>query len=235
MTDERASRVLYRVRKVVAQVDDNISLTTQKVNLKYAYRLLKRLGDILLSGGGLVVLSPLFVLVALAIEIEEPGGPVFFSQMRVGTNGKLFRMYKFRSMATDAETRLKALMAQNEIDGAMFKMKDDPRVTHVGKLIRKLSIDELPQLWNVLCGSMSLVGPRPCLPSEFGQYTDYDKQRLLVKPGCTGLWQVSGRNEVDFDDMVKLDIYYIQHRCLWADLKIMVRTVGVMVMPNAAY
>lgn len=235
MTDERANRVLSRVRQVTAQVDDDICLRARKVNLQYAYRLAKRLGDIVLAGCGLLVLSPLFLLVALTIEIEEPGGPVFFSQMRVGTNGKFFRMYKFRSMATDAEARLKALMAHNEVAGAMFKMKDDPRVTHVGKLIRKLSIDELPQLWNVLCGSMSLVGPRPCLPREFDQYTDYDKQRLLVKPGCTGLWQVSGRNEVGFDDMVKLDIYYIQHRCLWADFKIMVQTVGVMVMPNAAY
>lgn len=220
---------------MTARVDDQICLSKEAVSVHKGYRLAKRFCDVVASAAGLLVISPILLAVAIAIKVEDPADPVFFSQMRVGTDGKLFRMYKFRSMATDAEARLEALIAKNEVDGAMFKMKDDPRVTRVGKIIRKISVDELPQLWNVLNGSMSLVGPRPCLPREYAQYTDYDKQRLLVKPGCTGLWQVSGRNHVGFVDMVKLDIYYIQHRSLLGDLKIMFRTVGVMIFPNAAY
>lgn len=235
MGSRRSQHLIDRVRAVTAQVDEQIRLTAAVVNAQRGYRTVKRSFDILLGMCGLVVVSPIFLIVAIAIKAEDPAGPVLFSQMRIGTNGKPFRMYKFRSMATDAEARLDALVAQNEIDGAMFKMKDDPRVTKVGKLIRHISVDELPQLWNVVNGSMSLVGPRPCLPREYAQYTDYDKQRLLVKPGCTGLWQVSGRNHVGFVDMVKLDIFYIQHRSLLGDFKIMLRTVGIMVFPNAAY
>ncbi|KRL44294.1 sugar transferase [Lacticaseibacillus manihotivorans] len=235
MSERRSQHVVDRVQLVTATVDDEICLSKEKVALHKGYRVVKRVSDIILSAAGLLVISPILLIVAIAIKVEDPAGPVFFSQMRVGTDGKLFRMYKFRSMATDAEARLEALIAKNEVDGAMFKMKDDPRVTRVGRFIRKISVDELPQLWNVLNGSMSLVGPRPCLPREYEQYTDYDKQRLLVKPGCTGLWQVSGRNHVGFVDMVKLDIYYIQHRSLLGDLKIMFRTVGVMIFPNAAY
>ncbi|CAJ1226748.1 sugar transferase [Lactiplantibacillus xiangfangensis] len=235
MSERRSQHLINRVQLVTAQVDDRTCLSKQKVNLHKGYCYTKRCLDALLSACGLIATSPIFAVVAIAIKIEDPAGPVFFSQMRIGTNGKQFRMYKFRSMATDAEARLEALIKQNEVEGAMFKMKDDPRITRVGRLIRKISVDELPQLWNVLNGSMSLVGPRPCLPREYAQYTEYDKQRLLVKPGCTGLWQVSGRNHVGFMDMVKLDIYYIQHRILWFDMKIMLRTVGVMIFPNAAY
>ena len=235
MSERRSQHLVNRVQLVTATVDDQICLSKEAVSVHQGYRVTKRFCDIILSAAGLLVISPLLLVVAIAIKVEDPAGPVFFSQMRVGTDGKLFRMYKFRSMATDAEARLEALIAKNEVDGAMFKMKDDPRVTRVGKIIRKISVDELPQLWNVLNGSMSLVGPRPCLPREYAQYTDYDKQRLLVKPGCTGLWQVSGRNHVGFVDMVKLDIYYIQHRSLLGDLKIIFRTVGVMIFPNAAY
>ncbi|WP_407894609.1 sugar transferase [Lacticaseibacillus sp. N501-2] len=235
MSERRSQHLINRVRLVTAQVDNQICLHKDIVASKIGYRVAKRFCDIIFGAAGLVVISPVFLIVAIAIKVEDPSGPVFFSQIRVGTDGKFFRMYKFRSMATDAEAKLDALIAKNEVDGAMFKMKEDPRVTRVGKLIRKISVDELPQLWNVLNGSMSLVGPRPCLPREYSQYTDYDKQRLLVKPGCTGLWQVSGRNHVGFVDMVKLDIYYIQHRSLWMDFKIMVRTVGVMIFPNAAY
>lgn len=235
MSERRSQHLVNRVQLVTETVDDEICLSKEEVSLHKGYRALKRLSDIILSAAGLLVISPILLIVAIAIKVEDPAGPVFFSQMRVGTGGKLFRMYKFRSMATDAEARLEALIAKNEVEGAMFKMKDDPRVTKVGKIIRKISVDELPQLWNVLNGSMSLVSPRPCLPREYEQDTDYDKQRLLVKPGCTGLWQVSGRNHVGFVDMVKLDIYYIQHRSLFGDLKIMFRTVGVMIFPNAAY
>jgi lipopolysaccharide/colanic/teichoic acid biosynthesis glycosyltransferase len=153
---------------------------------------------------------------------------VFFSQTRVGKNGKEFKMYKFRSMVSDAEERLNDLLKYNETTGAMFKMKNDPRVTKVGRFIRKTSIDELPQLWNVLKGDMSLVGPRPPLPREVEQYTEYDKQRLLVTPGCTGLWQISGRSNVGFKEMVELDLQYIRNRSILLDLKIIFKTVLVL-------
>ena len=144
-------------------------------------------------------------------------------------------MYKFRSMVVNAEKLKAKLMEKNEVDGAMFKMKDDPRVTKIGKFIRKYSIDELPQLLNVLLGQMSLVGPRPPLPKEVKEYTEHDKLRLTVKPGCTGLWQVSGRNDVGFEEMVRLDLDYINHRNIYYDINILVRTVGVFLKPNGAY
>jgi lipopolysaccharide/colanic/teichoic acid biosynthesis glycosyltransferase len=138
-------------------------------------------------------------------------------------------------MCVDAEEKLADLLAYNEVDGAMFKIKDDPRVTKIGKFIRKTSIDELPQLWNVLKGEMSLVGPRPPLIREVAEYTEYDNQRLLVKPGCTGVWQVSGRNDIGFDEMVQLDIDYIDNLDFWNDVKILFKTVGVIFKPNGAY
>ena len=166
---------------------------------------------------------------------HEDGGPAFYSQERIGKNEKPFKMWKFRSMVVNADQMIDQLEDQNEINGAMFKIKDDPRITKIGHTIRKYSLDELPQLWNVLIGDMSLVGPRPPLPSEVEEYTDYDKQRLLVMPGCTGLWQVTKRNEADFDEMVWLDIVYINHSGVWEDLKLIVKTVLVMVHPNGAY
>ncbi|MGX7143912.1 sugar transferase [Enterococcus saccharolyticus] len=205
------------------------------VEKKYFYRFIKRLVDIIGSSVGLMLLSPLFLIVAILMKREEPKGPIFFSQTRVGKNENQFKMYKFRSMCVDAEAKLAELLKHNEVEGAMFKMKDDPRVTKIGKFIRKTSIDELPQLWNVLKGDMSLVGPRPPLLREVAEYTTYDKQRLLVKPGCTGLWQVSGRNEVGFDEMVELDIYYIKHLSLYNDIKIIFKTIGIMIKPNGAY
>ncbi len=144
-------------------------------------------------------------------------------------------MYKFRSMVTDAEERLKDLLQRNEVSGAMFKMKDDPRVTKIGRFIRKTSIDELPQLLNVLKGDMSLVGPRPPLPREVKEYTSYDKQRLLVTPGCTGLWQVSARNSVGFNEMVKLDLEYIQNRNIIYDMKIIIKTIKVVCSSQNGY
>lgn len=206
-----------------------------KLNHKNMYRIIKRILDILGSLFGLLLLSPLFLMVALLMKREEPHGPIFFSQMRVGKDEKQFKMFKFRSMCIDAEEKLEELLDHNEVDGAMFKIKDDPRVTKIGKFIRKTSIDELPQLWNVLKGEMSLVGPRPPLLREVAEYTDYDKQRLLVKPGCTGAWQVSGRNDVAFDEMVELDLDYIENLSLWNDIKIVFKTVGVMIKPNSAY
>jgi exopolysaccharide biosynthesis polyprenyl glycosylphosphotransferase len=205
------------------------------VNDKKGYLIAKRIMDICGALVGLICLSWLFLIVALLIKLEDPKGPVFFKQIRVGKDGKEFYMYKFRSMVTNAEELLESLIHLNETTGAMFKMKNDPRVTKVGKFIRKTSIDELPQLWNVLKGDMSLVGPRPPLPREVAQYTEYDKQRLLVKPGCTGLWQISGRSSVGFEEMVELDLEYIRSRSIFVDIKIVLRTVKIMIKPNSAY
>lgn len=205
------------------------------VNEPFLYRYTKRSTDIVGSLAGIIVLSFLFLVISVWIKIEDPRGPVFFSQKRVGKDGKEFNMYKFRSMVTDAEERLKELLALNETTGAMFKMKNDPRVTRVGRFIRKTSIDELPQLFNVLKGDMSLVGPRPPLPREVEEYTSYDKQRLLVMPGCTGLWQVSGRSNIGFKEMVELDLQYIQNRTLLFDIKIIFKTVLVLFGSKGAF
>lgn len=208
---------------------------TIRINDSRSYIVAKRFFDILISGLGLLVGSPFFALISLIIKIEDPKGPIFFSQTRIGKNETQFQMYKFRSMCANAEEKLEELLAQNEIDGAMFKMKEDPRITKVGKFIRRMSIDEFPQLWNVFKGEMSLVGPRPPLPREVSEYTEYDKQRLLVKPGCTGLWQVSGRNKLSFDQMVELDCKYIESASIAKDLKILLRTIKVIFESDGAY
>lgn len=191
------------------------------------YEVIKRVIDVVCSFVGVLVLSPLFVVIAIIIKFTSKG-PVFFSQKRVGRDGKEFKMYKFRSMVVNAEELKEKLAAQNEMSGPMFKMKDDPRVTKVGKFIRKTSIDELPQLWNVLKGDMSLVGPRPSLPKEVAQFEDWMYRRLEVKPGLTCYWQVSGRNNIDFEDWMKLDIKYVDERNLWIDIKLIFKTVGVL-------
>lgn len=219
---------------MMAQEVKRIKLNLSKVHGRLGYHVVKRGFDILASGVALVLLSPLFGVLTVKIK-KEDGGPAFYSQTRIGKNGKPFKMWKFRSMIVNADKMVEQLEEQNEIDGAMFKIKDDPRVTKIGHVIRKYSLDELPQLWNVLKGDMSLVGPRPPLPSEVEEYTDYDKQRLLVMPGCTGLWQVTKRNEADFDEMVWLDIVYINHSGLWEDFKLIIKTIGVVVHPNGAY
>ncbi|BAP85223.1 major facilitator superfamily transporter [Paucilactobacillus hokkaidonensis JCM 18461] len=207
----------------------------EKLNRQYGYIAIKRAFDFCASIIGLVCLSPLFLILAILIKLDDPRGPVFYSQIRVGKNSVNFRMFKFRSMVTNADEIRKTLMDQNEVGGPMFKLKHDPRITHVGRIIRKYSLDELPQLLNVVNGSMSLVGPRPPLTTETEKYTSFDRQRLLVKPGCTGMWQVGGRNDVDFDEMVRLDLEYITHRSMWLDLKIIFKTVLIMVKPNGAY
>ena len=191
------------------------------------YEVIKRLIDVVCSFLGVLVLSPLFIIIAIIIKTTSKG-PVFFSQKRVGKNGKEFYMYKFRSMVVNAEELKEKLAAQNEMSGPMFKMKDDPRVTRVGKFIRKTSIDELPQLWNVLKGDMSLVGPRPSLPKEVAQFEEWMYRRLEVKPGLTCYWQVSGRNNIDFEDWMKLDIKYVDERSTWIDIKLIFKTVGVL-------
>lgn len=214
---------------------EEIYINKQEVDSKVVYHFIKRVIDILGSFFGLLIFSPLFLVVGYKIKREDNAGPIFFSQVRVGKNGKLFKMYKFRSMCVDAEDKLALLLDKNEVDGAMFKIKDDPRVTRIGKFIRKTSIDELPQLWNVFKGEMSLVGPRPPLVREVHEYTEYDKQRLYVKPGCTGLWQVSGRNNVGFDKMVELDLKYIESQSMLFDLKVIFKTILVILRPNGAY
>ncbi|MFJ9383236.1 sugar transferase [Peribacillus sp. NPDC101481] len=210
-------------------------LTEDQANSNLGYLRMKRLIDIFGSIIGLILLSPVFLMVAILIKIEDPKGPIFFKQLRVGKNETQFQMYKFRSMVSNAEEQLKDLLALNEVSGAMFKMKNDPRITKIGKFIRRTSIDELPQLLNVLKGEMSLVGPRPPLRREVDEYSLFDKQRLLVTPGCTGLWQVNGRNSLGFEEMVKLDIFYIDNRNLFFDIKIILKTVKCMINSDEAY
>jgi exopolysaccharide biosynthesis polyprenyl glycosylphosphotransferase len=199
------------------------------------YLMIKRGFDLIAAMAGLMILAPIFLLIALCIKLESPKGSVFFYQTRVGRNERVFKMYKFRSMVANAEELLDGLLSQNEIEGAMFKMKEDPRITKVGRFIRKTSIDELPQLWNVIRGDMSLVGPRPALPREVQEYSSYDKLRLKVQPGCTGLWQVSGRNDLSFKEMVELDLKYIEERGFLFDLKLVLLTVKVMFGSKNAY
>jgi exopolysaccharide biosynthesis polyprenyl glycosylphosphotransferase len=197
--------------------------------------LVKRMLDVAASAVLLVLLMPVFLVVAVAIRLEDPG-PILFKQKRVGRWGQLFTMWKFRSMYTDAEERKKELMARNEMEGGViFKMKDDPRVTKVGRIIRKTSIDELPQLWNVFKGDMSLVGPRPPVPQEVDQYSLSDRRRLEVIPGITCIWQVSGRSDIPFDQQVELDVQYIQSQSFWTDIKILLKTVPALLFGTGAY
>ena len=199
------------------------------------YLITKRCFDFTASLIGLILLSGIFLVLAVLIKIDDPHGKVFYSQTRLGKNGKNFQMWKFRSMVAGADKMVDKLLKKNDVEGAMFKIKDDPRITRVGRVIRKYSLDELPQLYNVLRGDMSLVGPRPPLPREVVKYTDYDRQRLIVVPGVTGLWQISGRNDLGFAEMVALDIHYINNACISEDLKILLKTVLVVIHPTGAY
>ena len=197
--------------------------------------LLKRFLDIALSLLALLIFSPLFTLIAFLIYVESPG-PVFFSQIRVGRYGRPFRMFKFRSMVVNAEQLLKKLKDQNEsAAGVIFKMKKDPRITKTGSFIRKTSIDELPQLWNVLKGDMSLVGPRPAIPSEVAEYTLDDRRRLDAIPGITCIWQVSGRSNIDFKGQVRLDTQYIESRSFWFDIQLLLKTIPAVLFGKGAY
>ena len=217
-----------RFEKEIDEAVIDIDLENIQTNNSIFYIVSKRIIDIIGSLAGLIFLSPLFLIVAILIKLEDPKGKVFFSQERNGKYPATFKMYKFRSMVHNAEELLEKLKDQNEQTGPVFKMQEDPRITRVGKFIRKTSIDELPQLFNVLMGDMSLVGPRPPIPREVEQYTTYQMQRLGVKPGLTCLWQVGGRNSVDFDGWVELDIEYIQKRSLWLDIKLIIKTVFVL-------
>lgn len=196
---------------------------------KLWHLLVKRLVDFIAAFLGLIILLPLFIVVAILIKSTTPG-PVFFSQQRSGLSGRKFRLFKFRTMVVGAEEKLKDLLHKNEMNGPVFKLKDDPRINPVGKILRKFSIDELPQLWNVFWGDMSLVGPRPPLPSEVKQYDNWHRRRLSMRPGITCLWQVSGRNKItDFDKWMKLDLEYIDKWSLWLDVKILLKTIPVVV------
>ncbi|NFQ66732.1 sugar transferase [Clostridium sporogenes] len=191
------------------------------------YFVTKRIIDILGSIIGLLLLSPILIITVIVIKLDSKG-PIFFIQERVGKNGEYFNMYKFRSMVIDAEEKLYQLKDKNEMSGPMFKMKNDPRVTRVGSFIRRTSIDELPQLFNVLKGEMSLVGPRPNLPREVIKFTDYQKDKLLAKPGITCYWQVMGRNNIDFEQWIELDVKYVRERSTWVDIKLIFKTVGLL-------
>ena len=191
------------------------------------YEVIKRIIDIVASFTGLILLSPLILIVSILIKLESKG-EVIFKQKRVGLNGKEFYMYKFRSMVINAEELKAELESQNEMSGPMFKIKDDPRITKIGKFIRKTSIDELPQLINVIKGDMSLVGPRPSLPKEVEEFETWMRERLEVKPGLTCIWQISGRNNIDFEDWMKLDIKYVRERSFKLDIKLILKTVLVL-------
>ena len=201
----------------------------EQLHTKRGYWFWRRAQDLLFSVLALLILWPVMLIVALVVYLDDPHGSPIFSQVRVGRDGKLFKMYKFRSMYVDAEARLGDLLQDNEMDGPAFKMKDDPRITRVGKFIRKVSLDELPQLLNIVKGDMSIVGPRPALPREVEQYTERQKQRLIVTPGLTCYWQVQPkRNDITFEDWMALDLQYIQERSFWVDWKIIFKTVGAV-------
>lgn len=218
-SSERARRLKEELGSVpVAGIEDRV-----------AYRFVKRAFDIVFSAAVLVVFCWLFAIIAIIIKVDDPKGPVFFRQERVGKDGKTFQMFKFRSMCVDAEEHLAELKELNEKTGPVFKIAEDPRITRVGKWLRKLSLDELPQFVNVLHSDMSIVGPRPALPSEVENYSDYQRQRLLVKPGITCYWQTRrNRDTITFNEWVDLDLLYIKKCSAWSDVKLIIQTVGVV-------
>lgn len=208
-------------------INVNINSAVEKKEYRLIYSILKRLIDIVGALFGLIILSPILIIVGVLIKLESKG-PIIFAQKRVGLNGKEFKMYKFRSMVANAEEIKEKLKEKNEMSGPMFKIKDDPRITKIGKFIRKTSIDELPQLINVLKGDMSLVGPRPSLPNEVKEFEPWMLKRLDVKPGLTCYWQVMGRNNIDFENWMKLDIKYVNERSFWLDIKLIFKTFFVL-------
>jgi exopolysaccharide biosynthesis polyprenyl glycosylphosphotransferase len=219
----------YQRRREFDLFDDQLPMLTFRATTIGAHQLFfKRLLDIAGALVGLAVTALLLPVIACAIRRDSPG-PIFFSQERIGENGRVFRLWKFRSMSFDAEGRKTDLLGHNEMSGAIFKIRDDPRITRVGKLLRQTSLDELPQFWNVLKGEMSLVGTRPPTPDEVAHYQNWHRRRLSIKPGITGLWQVSGRNQVqDFDEIVRLDLLYIDTWSFWLEFKILLRTLKIV-------
>lgn len=236
--DDKTERMLTifaerRFQRTRANQRLRLALSWWVIRTKLLSRL-KRVLDVTVAVIAIILTSPIMLITALFIKLESPG-PVIFKQVRVGKDGEHFYCYKFRSMYVDAEQRLRELQAKNEADGPVFKMKRDPRVTRVGRVIRKLSIDELPQLFNVLKGEMSLVGPRPALPSEVAKYTYEQIGRLHAIPGITGLQQVSGRSDLDFKRWVELDLQYIAEQSIWKDIEILLRTIPAVLLGRGAY
>ena len=222
--------------RTAAVADAPVTAATElAVNKSRTYRFIKRMFDIAASAVGLILCIPIFLVVGIAIKLEDPKGPVFYHQPRIGLNGREFTFYKLRSMYTNADAIKATLMDQNEMDGPVFKMKNDPRVTKVGRFIRRTSLDELPQLWNVLKGDMSMVGPRPLPTKEELACNAYQRQRELVKPGLTCYWQVSGRNSVSFHDWMELDLKYIKEQSIMTDLKTLAKTFDAVVRGGGAY
>jgi exopolysaccharide biosynthesis polyprenyl glycosylphosphotransferase len=228
--DRRARPRTPDEERIVAVVQPQISVLRRPLWAAAS----KRLIDIVGALAGLVLLSPLLVATAIAIRLDSRG-PILFAQTRIGRGGALFRMYKFRSMIDGADAKKAELTARNEFDGVAFKMRDDPRVTRVGRFIRKYSIDELPQLLNVLTGDMSIVGPRPVVTAEALCYKAWQLRRFSVAPGLTCLWQVSGRSDTSFDDWMRLDLSYIDGWSFWLDLKLIMKTVRVVISGEGAY
>jgi len=227
---------IFRVRSSKATISRYLDLamidlyTSPKMTLEL---IVKRCMDIIVSSFLILMLLPIFLIISVLIKATS-SGPIFFRQQRVGYNGRLFTLFKFRTMVKDAERLQKKLLHCNEMDGPVFKMRDDPRVTKVGAILRRTSVDELPQLINVLKGDMSLVGPRPPVPPEVAQYALCDRRRLSMKPGITGIWQVSGRNKIPFRQWMDMDREYIDHWSLWLDVKILVRTIPVVLKREGA-
>jgi lipopolysaccharide/colanic/teichoic acid biosynthesis glycosyltransferase len=229
---EAGQAYAYEQPELIRRLPQEEILTDCQDSLLYLAT--KRVLDIVMSVAALVVLSPLMLVVAAIIYIDDPHGNPIFVQERVGKNGKPFRFLKFRSMVVNAEALLKELEHKNEMDGPVFKIKDDPRVTKFGKWIRKTSIDELPQLINIIKGEMSIVGPRPPLPREVEKYGPYERQRLLVKPGLTCYWQARGRNEIGFDEWMELDAKYVHHHNLWIDIRLVLLTIRAVLTGRGA-
>ena len=226
------------VRELASRTHGNtrrsLRLKAWKLTVLGSY-VVKRALDIVVSALGMILLAPVFLAIAIAVKLSSPG-PVFFSQVRVGRYGRHFNFYKFRSMRQDAESLKDGLKKQNESkDGVIFKMKDDPRITKVGRFLRRTSLDELPQLWNVFIGDMSLVGPRPPVPSEVQEYTLEDRKRLDVIPGITCLWQIKGRSEIPFHEQVRLDKEYILAPGIWKDVVILLKTIPAIIGGKGAY
>lgn len=230
---------------MAAQIEQKPNYDLNNVSLKknfkkevlpephFGYHFLKRSMDVICSLIAIIVLSPILLLTCIAVRATSPGKCIY-TQIRVGKNGKYFTMYKFRSMYLNADKILEELANKNEMDGPVFKMKHDPRITPVGRFIRKFSIDELPQLFNILNGDMSIVGPRPALPKEVAQYTGRDSERLLVKPGLTCIWQVSGRSDIDFKQWMELDRQYIKTRSIFLDILLIIKTIPAVLLGRGA-
>lgn len=230
MAQEKATR--YCEDAAGADMGQAYAYTQPEALTKYrdtlSYLIVKRLFDLILSSIALIVLAPFLLIIALIIYIDDPNGSPIFVQTRIGKNGKPFRFLKFRSMVVDAEARLRELQDKNEMDGPVFKIRNDPRVTRFGRFIRRTSIDELPQLINIIKGEMSIVGPRPPLPNEVKRYGSYEMQRLLVKPGLTCYWQTRGRNAIGFSEWMELDMMYVFKHNLWIDIGLVFQTIWVV-------